>query len=211
MMKSTRWAIVAGLLFAGSFISPPGQLRAQFRIGGTAGINIATLSVTSADSYWDPSRMSSYVGPVLGGIMEVGLSERLFLRIEPTYIQKGTRRTFYEVSDAYTGLPLAIEAPFKLEFLQMPVTLGVQIGEGPLRPYLFAGPNVGYLLTHGYSGSDIAFDAGIGVEYELSANRSILLEARYSAGLNNLNTEDPGAPELRSRGIQPLLGVLFKP
>jgi len=181
----------------------------QVRVGGEAGINIATLSVSLNDFYWDESKVSSYVGPAFGGIVQADLTSLLFLRIEPMYIQKGTKHQIdYSV---FAGPPASIEQPLKLEFLQLPVALGVQFGEGALRPYLFAGPDIGYMLTRGYSRTDFALDVGLGGEFALSSTCSILLDIRYSAGLTNLNSEDPGAPELRSRGIQPLVGLLFRP
>ncbi|HEY6190735.1 MAG TPA: porin family protein [Bacteroidota bacterium] len=208
MKKIVRWLSFSVLLVVLLLCL---QTRAfpQVRVGGEAGINIATLSVSLNDFYWDDSRVSSYVGPAFGGIVQADLTSLLFLRIEPMYVQKGTKlRIDYSV---FAGPPLSTTQPLKLEFLELPVTLGIQFGEGALRPHLFAGPNIGYMLTRGYSRIDFALDAGLGGEYALSSACSILLDVRYSAGLNNLNSEDPGAPELRSRGIQPMVGLLFRP
>jgi len=208
-MKHSIQVRLAGCLLAALYIFSPEPASAQFRIGARGGINIATLSVSVDDFYWEQSRISSYVGPAFGGIMQIDFSGPVFLRIEPMYVQKGTNhRVDYYV---YVGPPGSIVQPLKLEFLQLPVCLGLQIGDGPLRPYLFAGPNIGYMLTRGYSRTDFALDAGLGAAYDLSEICSVLLDVRYSAGLNNLNSEDPGAPELRSRGIQPMVGVLFRP
>jgi hypothetical protein len=208
-MKRYPEALLARLLFVALFLSNSIIAIAQVRIGGEAGINVATLSVSSPDFYWDDSKISSYVGPAIGGMVQADLSGPVFLRIEPMYIQKGTTiRIDYEIASGFTQI---IERPFKLEFLELPVYLGVQVGNGSLRPYFFAGPDLGYMLTRGYSRVDFALDLGLGGEYALSPAFSILLDVRYSAGLNNLNSEDAGAPELRSRGVQPLVGVLFQP
>ncbi|TLY33723.1 MAG: PorT family protein [Ignavibacteria bacterium] len=200
---------ISASLLASLFYLLSTPTAAQFRTGLRAGVNIATLSVSEGDSYWDQSKMSSYVGPVLGGIMQFDLSDAFFLRAEPLYLQKGTNYHFdYGV---FPGPPNNIEKPLKLDFLELPVSIGITIGKDPLRLYAFTGLDFGYMLTQGYSRTDLALDAGVGISYAPSENISILLDGRYSAGLNNLNTEDPSAPTFRSRGVQPLLGVLFRP
>ena len=208
-MKHTCLAPVAGLLLVVLFLSFPEPSNAQFRIGARGGVNVATLSVSPGDFYWDQSRISSYVGAAFGGIMQADFSGPFFLRFEPMYIQKGTNHRVDYATEI--GSLSGLVVPLKLEFLQVPVSLGVQFGEGALRPYLFAGPNIGYMLTRGYNRTDFALDAGLGAEYAVSATCSVLLDVRYSAGLSNLNSGDPGAPELKSRGVQPMAGVLFKP
>lgn len=190
------------------FFSMGAAAIAQYRIGMGGGINVASLAVSPNDFYWDESRTSSYIGPAIGGIMQFDISDISFIRAEPRYIQKGANHRFdYTVS---AGPAQTIEVPLKLEFLEFPVSIGVRIGSGSLRPYVLAGPSIAYMLTRGYSKTDIALNAGVGAEYALSTNCSVLMDVRYSAGLNNLNTNDPGAPALTTRGIQPLIGVLVQ-
>src|SRR6266849_5117008 len=82
-MKRNPQGPIAGLLLSVLFMSVPASTVAQFRIGARAGINVATLSISSGGGYWDESGISSYVGPAIGGIMQRAFSGPLFLRFEP--------------------------------------------------------------------------------------------------------------------------------
>jgi hypothetical protein len=201
--------VIAGILSVTLSVSCSDRADAQTRIGVRTGVNIASFSVSDAPPYsqWDDSHLSSYVGPAAGGIVQVDLGGPLFLRFEPMYIQKGAKLNFeYTTYD----IVYSFERPLKLEFIELPVNAGLRMGSGPLSPYVFVGPNIGYMITKGYSKTDFAVEVGIGAGYSISDVASIIVDVRYSAGLNDLYNQE-GDAKLSSRGIQPMIGFLFLP
>ncbi len=199
-----------GLLLITFLGSYPNQANAQTRVGLTTGVNIASFSVSDAPFYsqWDQSRVSSYAGPAAGGMVQIDLGGPVFLRFEPMYIQKGSTLNF----DYPTlfGTTQHVEQRLKLEFIELPVNAGLRFGSGAFTPYLFMGPNLGYMITKGYSKTDFALEAGLGAGFNLSEVASILVDIRYSAGLTNLYNQ-PDDVKLASRGVQPMIGFLFLP
>jgi hypothetical protein len=190
-MSPLLLAVILGFLFIQNTV-------AGVKIGVRAGVNIATFS--SSSRYFSPgTELSSYLGPAVGGILEMDFSGPLFFRIEPMYIQKG-------VSTSYTYLGTETKRGFKLDFVQAPMLVGLQVPLGGVIPYIFVGPNLGVMLTEGYNRTDFAIDAGLGLGFEISTAVTLLLDVRYSTGLTNLGTE--GAI-IETRGLQPLLGATF--
>lgn len=171
---------------------------AETKVGLRAGVNFATFS-NSSYYYGDPAALSTYLGPVIGGMLQVDVAGPLWVRLEPRYLQKGakTRFTWYREE---------ITKDFKLDFIEVPLLLGFEITSSSIRPYIFAGPNLGFMLTDGYKKTDAAVDVGLGIAFETSRNVTLLVDVRYSTGLTDLDTEDLS---IETRGIQPILGVSF--
>jgi hypothetical protein len=161
---------------------------AQHRIGIIGGLNVANL-----DADFDEAvEVSSSTVFGVGGVLDLRLSENFSLHLQPMYLQKGAR-----VTDTVDK----IEFPFKYAFLELPVFLKAEFGSA-VRPYIMAGPTVGYLLSAELEGEysgltfkgdmkevtesiDFGLGFGAGVSYPISTV-SIFVEGRYTLGLSNM-------------------------
>lgn len=162
---------------------------AQHRLGVIGGLNVAEFDV---DVKVPTNEYATKTVFGIGGVVDLRLSENFSLYLQPMYLQKGAY-----VTDTVDNL----EFPFKSAFLELPVFLKAEFGR-TFRPYLMAGPTVGFLLSSDVEGeySGITFKAdlkevtesidfglgfGAGVSYPVGAV-TIFLEGRYAPGLSNM-------------------------
>lgn len=206
------------LALAISTIGPSGPALAQaspsagnsgFSWGLKGGVNFANaLLAPDLPAGFSKSARTGFIG---GAFVEARLSGTFSLQLEAFYTQKG-----FEVSSA------AGKATSRLDYLEFPLTAKATFGSGPFRPYLFAGPNVGYRLsadaeTGSGSGdirdatrtTDIAVDLGAGVSYQLREGPRLVLEGRYSVGLVNIFNTGPAGGTVNTRDLKILGGVTF--
>ena len=165
------------------------SLDAQIRMGVVGGVNFANLETTGE------SEVSTRTVFGIGAVFDLGLSENFILCLEPMYIQKGGRVEEGEDINSDPG------GWVKSSFIEIPLFLKVTYGSR-IRPYLMAGPTIGYLLN-----SDLEIDAfGLSFEGDMKdvTKRidfglgfgagitipirffSLFIEGRYTLGLNNL-------------------------
>ena len=154
---------------------------------------------------------SSRTGFLGGAFAEARLSDTFSVQVEAFYTQKG-----FEISSA-TG-----KATYRLDYVEVPLTAKATFCSGPLRPYLFTGPAVGFRLsakteTSQTSGdftdftrsTDLGVDVGAGVLYRLDGGAALLLEGRYSIGLVNVFDSGPAGGTVNTRDLKILAGVKF--
>jgi len=183
---------------------------AQHRIGLVGGINLAQFSL-------DPEPRAGIALPNrtafgIGGVLDLGLTKNVALRLEPMYLQKGSK-----VEDF--GREIGKE---KWSYIEAPVLFKLALGAKATRPYLVAGPTIGYLLSAKYSSAtgendikkyfrnfDFGLAFGTGVSFPVG-NNSIFLEGRYASGLSNI-LNVPSAPDvkLKTKGLQMVAGITF--
>ena len=144
-------------LLAPALVLVPAAVRAQFpnplrapgpRAGIIAGLSSATLGGSDAEfesgSGIDKKRRNGFVA---GGYLTFPIVPGLPLAIRPEllYVQKGVR-----VSGTIPGPvdePVSAESTTKLDYLELPVLLQLDVpNTAGLRPSLYAGPSVAYLL-----------------------------------------------------------------
>lgn len=183
-MKRLTFLIVALLVLFFSM-----SASAQHRIGVIGGLNIANVDAEFDDATMDVSNKTVFG---LGGVVDLRLNENFSLYMQPLYQQKGALVT--EVEDN-------LEFPFMFAFWELPVFLKAEFGS-TVRPYLIAGPTVGYLLSADteveYSGVtftgdlkevtedfDFGLGFGAGLRYPIGTV-SIFVESRYTLGLVNM-------------------------
>lgn len=162
---------------------------AQPRLGVIGGLNIADVKADFDDAEMDVSNKTVFG---VGGVVDLRLNKNFSLYAQPMYLQKGA---------LVTQLDTKLDFPFKFAFWELPVFLKAEFGNS-VRPYLMAGPTVGYLLSADteveYSGLtfkgdlkevtekiDFGLGFGAGLRYPLSAI-SIFVEGRYTLGLVNM-------------------------
>ncbi len=202
----------------------------QMRAGLTAGANIATVSTD-----FDAAEYGGRVLFALGGIFEIELSDRMSLRIEPMYLQKGADPHFdFQRQE--------VRHKNFVDYLELPILLAYSFAATEsLTPYITLGPSIGFklgadfhaLLPGGHSpppgpastpvdiSEDIKLiDVGIAVGAGMrirSGKGSFFIVSRYSIGLTNIYdfpyTTDcfdcVGPVELNNRGLQVLAGYTF--
>jgi hypothetical protein len=200
------------------------------RLGFNAGINIANQSLTNF-SFSDSK--GSRKGVIIGGLVELGISNLFSIQAEPRYIQKGRNGGEFVITtaDSPEGIGRG-ELVYKLDYIEIPLLLKARVGPGNIKGFFFAGPNLGLMLSakgvlnltevyvqsvtpppdvdlkDEYETLDLSIDAGGGVEYRIGPKMSFLGSARYSHGLSNISSFSPSF-SIKSYGIQIMVGVLF--
>jgi opacity protein-like surface antigen len=168
---------------------------------------------------------TSHTGLGIGGVLDIRLSENVALRLEPMYLQKGAAF----VSDLVD--PDFSEVTFKAAYLEAPLFLKITFGASAIRPYVLAGPVIGFNMSSSLNapGLDVETDGivkstdfglgfGAGVSFP-AGNNSLFIEGRYALGLADV--AKAGAIELmgeqlavddveiKTRGIQLMAGITF--
>ncbi len=202
---------LAGLLCAYSSSS---FAQVSFSLGPRIGLNFATLS-------YDPDvtgagvTKSGSIGIMIGAAAEIGFAQMFAIMVEPTYTQKGNK---FEAGSA--------KQTISASELQFPVLFKVKFIQGPVRPYAFAGPNIGIVLSaksklegtgndgetdikSTTSSTDFSLDFGGGAEFKAAPKVSITGDVRYSLGLSNLNSAAGSTQSIKARGFQIQFGALF--
>jgi opacity protein-like surface antigen len=95
------------------------------------------------------------------------------------------------------------------DFLNFPLLVDYRfdVGVAPLRPYIFAGPELGFRLSNGpqasgsFTSSNFAFDLGFGTDYVLNEKLSVGINWRYALGLTNENATGVPADDFRTRDM----------
>ena len=190
--------------------SPPSAARdPAYSWGLKGGVNFANvLLAPDLPPGFSKSARTGFLG---GAFAEARLSDTFSVQLEAFYTQKG-----FEIASA------AGKATYRLDYLELPLTAKATFGSGPLRPYLFAGPVVGFRLSAGVetaSGSgdfqdstrttDLGLDLGAGVLYRVNPGTALVLEGRYSVGLVNVFNTGPAGGTVNTRDLKILVGVSF--
>lgn len=201
-MAKLRMLLVAPCVFA--LVLPA---SAQNRIGIAGGVNLANVSVDPEPSGVD---FGTRTGLGFGGVFDLTLSDNVALHFEPLYLQKGSKLE--------SG---AEEAKLKYVYVEVPALFKLALGTSTTRPYVMAGPTIGFLLSAKASNGievdikdetkSIDFGLGLGAGVSFPAgNNFVFVEGRYALGLSNIN-DDPDAEEidLKNKGIQVIAGITF--
>jgi opacity protein-like surface antigen len=207
-MKAVSGFIIAVTLF-GSL-----PLFAQNRVGLVTGLNVANLSIDSNDP--DQLENTSRTGFALGAVVEMPWKNKLGLRVEPMYIQKGAKSEG-EFSDGD-----AWKIDINLKYLEIPAFVTYTFDAGTIKPFALIGPMLGIRLGatrtitiagdegdgvdvgNMFNGVDLGLALGGGVSYPVHQNINAFVEARYAFGIKNVSDIDDTA---KTRGLQLLAGV----
>ena len=185
--------------------------NAQVNFGVIGGLNLANLSV-DPDQGVDLSNRTAFG---IGGVLSFGVGETLALQLEPMFLQKGAKLKLSEQG-------FTLEAEIKVSYIEVPAMLKFAFGSGDTKPYVMAGPTVGYLLSakvkddmeeqdikDDVKNIDFGLAFGGGVSLPMG-NNTLFVEARYSLGLSDIN-DDPDDPDtsIKTKGIQIMAGITF--
>ncbi len=188
--------------------------NAQVNLGFLGGLNLANISV---DPPMEGIELSNRIVFAVGGVFDYRFNKYFTLRLEPMYLQKGVK---FETDEA----PGGVDYKFKSAYLEIPMMMTYTFVIQRIKPYLIAGPTIGFCLSakkyiswdSQHSDIDIkedteSIDFGLGLGAGLSVpigSNSIFLEARYVFGLTNIN-EEPSDPVVKNKGIQIFAGLTF--
>ena len=199
------------------------DVRAQksMMIGVREGVNFAG----DASNPVDNETLSDRTGLFAGAELDYG-SNNSWLSISPLYDEKGGRADISNVIDDQTE--------WAIRYLEIPIVVKVGLGSSAIRPYVFAGPSAGILLsnvetvkqrgtlftfdtTENVTASTEKFDfslvAGAGLSLRLSMGPVLYVDACYALGLTNINNyfflPDTANNYLYSRDIRLAAGILF--
>ena len=207
-MVSINWKIKTCLIISLLLFSIQKD-TAQILIGPTIGLSWSAFSIGNLIG----ASARSSLGTTFGAIVEVPLIPLLSIRVEPSYIQKGSDVYFPDM-----GGPDILEE--RNRYFQVPVELKANLPLPLLSPHIFLGPNVGYLLSakinpgsnhpeiddkSSYQSFDLGVDVGAGLEFGVAPLIKANLDYKYSSGLLNISEYSP----VHTRGIQISAGLLF--
>lgn len=189
--------------------------QVRFGLGVRTGLNFGTVSFDPEPTLPQGVTKSGLMTFTFGAAAELEFAKMFAAVAEPRYIQKGVK--FESGSAKQTISTTEIELPihFKVKFLP-----------GSVRPFAFAGPNVGFVLTSKSklegtgndgetdlksttSSTNFGLDFGGGVELKAGPNVTLTGDVRYSLGLSNLNSAQGATGSTKTRGFQILFGALF--
>jgi hypothetical protein len=172
---------------------------AEVRVGAAAGPNFARFSGSLV-----PNEIS-FAGATnlgLGLVAEVDLSPELSLACEPMLLQKGSSFRGWGSASDTTGT-------VDVTYFELPLLARYSFGTWPVRPYLTAGPTLGFrreaTITQNRTGRlgstddieditqdlDVGIAVGAGVAIPLG-RFELFVEGRYSFGLLPVEDVPPG-------------------
>ncbi len=217
------------LLVCFTLVAIPGAFaQPNIGIGAKVGLNIANASF-SPDLPAGITK-STRMGFMFGGVVEIGFAGPLSIQAEPMYVQKGNVVEGPLFVDQTTGFPVTGKNTSKLALFEVPILLKAKFPAGPVKPYVFAGPSIGFILSatetdepQGFPSTDTDIKStlnstdfglvfGAGAEFKVAPLVALTLDARYSLGLTDLSKGVPGEvthTSVKTTGIQILAGVLF--
>ena len=182
-------------------------------LGAHAGIDNGTITTGPPNAF---GTATSSTGIAIGAEALYWITDNLGMSIGLAYVQKGANVNLN--GDAFV---------LAYRYLQVPVLLKVTFGSDPLKPYFFAGPEIGLKLSATQSGPVLGRDTtidfpdslitkfnigiflGAGLTYQVNAETMLFLEAGYDHGLSNIS---PDVKDLAvfTRDIRASLGILFR-
>jgi hypothetical protein len=174
-----------------------------FRFGAKAGVNINKISGKSYQEGFNYNFQA-------GGFIQLNFSNRFGLQPEVNFVQTSAEFT-NDAADVYNDLFRdGSQKSAKLNYLEIPVLLNVNIGPSK-RVKLQFGPAYGGLLSQ--TVDSLKNNGSIYKNAEWSAIGGLWLQlplvhigARYKAGLTNVNAID-NRQSWKNQGIQLFIGV----
>jgi hypothetical protein len=181
-------------------------------LGAHAGADIGTIVTGPPDAY---GTATSKTGIAIGAEGDYWITDNLGISTGLAYVPKGANINL-------NGESFVIA----YRYLQVPVLLKATFGDGSVKPYLFAGPEIGLKLSATQSGPILGRDTtvdfpdslitkfnigillGAGVTYTINPETMLFLEAGYDYG-SNITPNDKN-PSVYTRDIRASLGILFR-
>lgn len=200
--------ILLAVLLAVTTVSVYSQ--SKLSLGFEAGINIANANQTPSTSF------GSKTGFIIGGMLDASISPQFSIAPGIRFITKGNS---YSGADGVASNSLSV--------IEIDALLKVKFPLTEIKPYIFAGPNLGFILSATYSQTptggtsssqdvssnvetiDFGLMFGGGLDFKVAPTMDIFGQFGYSLGLSNIQKNNP-ASTTKTTGIQLTTGLRFK-
>ncbi len=225
-MKKLLWSF--GVLYGVSFFALLANAQ-QLMIGARIGSNLANVSLIPNSENENITSTSINAGFLGGGQIDYCFNDMWALSLQVLYDQKGSQKQF---NNSYPGISTEVVTREEtLNYLEIPLVIKANLGNGNMRPYVFVGPSAGIFLSaterynatvtqggqstsQSISGNDIAVEEatdisvifGAGISQKLNSGQTIFIDAAYAYGLIHIFEDDAFST---SRDIRLAAGILF--
>lgn len=206
-MKKCIRVIVFLFFITGSYLS-----SAQSYVGVFAGLNSSKLNGDVPDK----AKYKSLMGANMGAYIDIKLSNIVWLSLQPSYSQEGTK-----ISYTVAGMEKPVDSiSIRLNYFSLPLFL--KVSSTNERWYALAGLEAAALLNSSVKSHDIEQDVdlslvkwnlamhfGAGIRIPVGWPR-LFVELRYSQGLVNLTDEPVDKsyiPRVKTTGFKLLAGI----
>ncbi len=183
--------------------------QAQFSAGIRAGASIGNVSTPVIIDLIAPD--FQYLPGIDFGILgEYQIKDKFSITGEINYREKGFRMAENRAVDLLgISMPLGVRIDTRLRYLDLPVQFKYDLGKGPIKAYLKAGPQVGYALNGriktkanflvdwnltntpidldaiNYRRFEVGILGGGGVEFD-TGQGSVMMDISYHQGITDL-------------------------
>lgn len=220
---------LAGVALLGLLIAQTSSAQVQVGIrgGGNWGFASKPAFLGSLTPTFHPS-----VGPTGAIFLDIPLSDRFSFRPEVAYVQKGfVVREGLDINLGGFSLPIGARIAYQSKNIEIPLLLKINLSDGPVQPYLIAGPSVSYALDGrirtrataffttqpydvdlNYGGMlnrwDVGAVGGLGLAVDAGVGK-FFIEGRYTHGFTRQVQVPVVNVDVRNRGIAASIGYSF--
>lgn len=198
------------LIFLSSSLHSNGQLTFGLR----AGVNFANVNIETEGLSISPDNR---VGLTLGGLLNIGITEKFSVQPELQFTQKGYNFEFEFIE--------IIKQKISFNYFEVPVLAKYKFGEGAISGFIQGGPSFGYALsgnaescTNGDCDSETfefddndgfnRFDLGLSIGGGLSLGK-LFVDLRYNLSVTNLSDDTDDEEKIKHKGFQIGVGYMF--
>lgn len=204
---------------------------AQVQVGIRGGANWAFASKPEFMGSLTPSFHLS-PGPTGAVFLEIPLSDYVSFRPEVAYVQKGFLvKEGLDLNLGGFNLPVGARIAYQSNTLELPLLAKINFSDGPVQPYLIAGPAVSYAMDGrvrtratalistrpfdvdvNYGNMlnrwDVSAVGGLGLAMDAGAGK-FFIEGRYTHGFTRQVQVPVVNVNVRNRGVAVSLGYSF--
>jgi hypothetical protein len=209
------------IVLAGAFIPSvaTAQRAGDITVGVMAGVNYATVSQDPEATEVD---FGYKAGLLVGAFLGYQVTDAFSIEPQAFYSQKGAKVTG-------TGSNSSLEGSVRINYIEVPVLakLWFPIANSQMKPFVFAGPDVGFKVgctaegeilavtgsrdcdeTNGeikLKSTDFGVTGGAGIQFYAGTN-VVRIDARYTWGLTDINDSGDNR-EIKNRAFAATIGL----
>jgi hypothetical protein len=210
--------VILGVLLLVTAVSAQDQVNDRPAMGFKIGLNLANVSGSGVDALSEEfesfaglnASNEQLVGFALGGFVTYNLSPMVALQPEFLYSIKG-----------FTMSVEGVDVDLKLNYFEVPVLFKFMFGTSATKPFVFAGPEMGILLSSSVGSGGLSIDAGDlwkstdlglvfggGVDFPVGKN-TMSLDGRYEVGLSKIPDAGDVDIDIKTTNISFMFGFAF--
>lgn len=183
-------------------IATPAAAQTDPVFGAKVGINFANLSFDPED---EEDASENLTGFTVGALIVVPFNARFAFQPEVLYSRQGAKAE-------------GVDARIKLDYINIPLLANINLSGGDYPISLLVGPQLGFRTSAKAEFEDEEEDVDdetesfdFGLVTGISATiRNIVLDARYTWGLSNINALEDDDQKVKNRVFTISVGVLFR-